>query len=145
MVHTSALARAILIARPPEAVWRIAGDVHANNRWQAGVEDVTVLRGDATHPGDRMREIRRMFGRVFLIDGEVLEYEPTRKLCVRIAGAFAGIGCRICEPVDGGTRLTTTYDLELSGALRPFTALLRLFLGRRLEMDLKTLRGIIER
>jgi hypothetical protein len=95
--------------------------------------------------GTRLRNTVKFLGRQFDLTFEVTEHEPNGKNCVRsISGPIPFTGCRVVEPVDGGTRFTQTAEGEVGGFFRLAEPLVVRAARRQYETDLATLKDLLE-
>ena len=104
------------IAAPPAVVFAILADP----RQHARIDGSGSVRGSVSGP-DRLERgaefgmDMKMFGLPYKITNKVVEYEPARRIAWR---HFGGHRWRYeLEPVDGGTRVTETFDYSMYPAL----------------------------
>jgi uncharacterized protein YndB with AHSA1/START domain len=77
---------------------------------------------------------------------EVTEYEPDRKLAIRgTFGRFKGAFTYELEPIDNGTRLTNSVDLEAPGLMRIAAPIGASRLKSAVAQNLGRLKEILER
>lgn len=74
---------AVDVARPPEKVFAYLSDPEKLSEWQ-GAAEVTQLTDGPVGPGTRFREVHVAMGRRMESVTEFAEYEPPRRLRVRI-------------------------------------------------------------
>lgn len=114
--------RSVVLAAPPETVFRVIADVAHAASWRS---DVCRIE-DATGPGLGMtfREV----GRRGTVPYRVVGYEPGRRFVTRIADhslPYGGTWTFDLEPDGRGTKLTISEDGEVYNPILRFLA--RLF------------------
>ena len=103
-----AVSAAALVAAPPEAVFALLADPHQHHE----IDGSGSVRHAVSGPrrlqlGDRF-SMRMRIGLPYLITNRVVEWEPDRLIAwCHIARA---IWRYELQPVDGGTRVTETFD-----------------------------------
>ena len=76
---------------------------------------------------------------------EITEYEINKRNCIRtVSGPIPATGCRIVEPVEGGTRFTQITKGEVGGFFKLAEPLVVRAARRQYETDLATLKDILE-
>ena len=101
------------IPAPPEAVWRLLGDVDGWVRWNAGIESISLdgplavgTRFRMTPPGEPT------------LTSTIVELQPGRLLTDLTE--LDGVAVRVEHRLDGGPDATTvTYRITVSGAGLP--------------------------
>lgn len=108
-------------ARPPDEVFQALVDLDAWERWVPDLVRVERLFPGAFGLGMRWRETRRVLGREGTEEFEVIEYEPPRRLALRVDGArgSSGRGEFLFEyrlaPSPRGTELVLNGEVRLGG------------------------------
>lgn len=138
----------IVVDRPAEEVFEFF-DRRANDvRWMDSVlESEWLDDSDTTSEGRRGRMVMDAMGRREFID-EVTDYEPGRRVAHRSVSEDMVIhtAC-IAEPVEGGCRVTVTFEPErlpggwLGRLLEPVTSAM---VRRNYREDLARLKEILE-
>jgi uncharacterized membrane protein len=105
----------VTIARPVDSVFAYVADGLNGPKWRPGVLDVSLVSGSGV--GATYKQgVRGPGGRRIDADYEVTVYEPNRRIGFRaIAGPVRPTGEYRLEEVAGGTRLTFSLAVELSG------------------------------
>ena len=123
--------RSATLAADPESVFRLISDFAGATAWRADLERVEVLESANGLP--RFRE----HGAHGAMTMEVTEWQPPRRLVVRIADAGLPFGGRwIYElgPADGGgTVLTLTEEGEVHSPIYRFVS--RFVIGHHATLD----------
>jgi len=95
------------IKRPAEKVFAFVADPKNEPRWAPAVAETRQLSSGPVQVGTTFEETVRFLGRRFEVAFEVSEYEPNRRMGVRMtSGPSRATGVRIVEPIADGTRLT---------------------------------------
>lgn len=121
-----------MIAADAETVWRLLTVPEEMNRWS----EATVT---AVVPGTTRRVSIPVFGLRFVLEEEILEAEPPRRLVYRVTsggGVRAHRGVQTLEPLgEAQTRLhwAITFDAWIPGTGPILCALLRPKLARSLS------------
>jgi uncharacterized protein YndB with AHSA1/START domain len=102
------LEESVVIERPIEEVFLVAGDPENDPRWAPTVTEVRKTSDGPLGLGTTYEHVIRLLGRRIEISFEVTDYEPNRALEIgRFSGPFRGaVGRRTLEPVERGTRVT---------------------------------------
>lgn len=134
----------ILIARPPSAVFALAGDYRNDPQWRGAVRGVSD--GGLPRVGAQVRVETVHYGGLRAQSlAEILAFEPGRRVSFRtLSGPLPCEGRRLFEPTTQGTCFRYELRLLPSGArswLHPlFAALIRL----QMASDLRRLRRLLE-
>ena len=139
----------ITIARPVEDVFAVLTDPTQSRRWSANAIEGEVITHGPPGGGSRRRAVAKgPFGGTMENVMEVTELEPNRKVALKLISApWGGTGRTwyTFAPVEGGTRVDWTWEMEPGGlwkplGSRPFMAMF----GRRLQRDLDNLKVMME-
>ncbi|MBA2461345.1 MAG: SRPBCC family protein [Actinobacteria bacterium] len=100
-----------VVKRSPEEVFALVGDPKNDGQWASTVREARQTSPGPLGVGTTFEQTVRLLGRRIELGIEVTEYEPNRKLAIRlISGPVKGTGRRIVDPADGGTRLTLAAE-----------------------------------
>lgn len=121
-------AKAAIIDRPVEDVWKFMVDISNMPKWEDGRAEWKQTSEGPITIGTTFQSSIRFFGRQFVGNLRITEFEPNRKFSVEGLDTFAR-GTKITylmHPVEGGkTRLRRITEVELHGLaklLRPIQA-----------------------
>jgi uncharacterized protein YndB with AHSA1/START domain len=105
----------VTINQPPDVVFAFIADGTNATRWRPGVADIALVSGDGV--GARYRQgVRGPGGRRVDADYEITAFEPGRRLAfAATAGPIRPVGEYLLEAAPGGTQLTFSLSVELSG------------------------------
>jgi hypothetical protein len=143
MAHGEA---SIHIARPPDGVFAFVADAANNPKWRKNVVQTEWLDDGPMRVGRRGRQTARLLGREWTVDAEVVEWDPPRSVAWRTIQGPASVRSWVRVELDA------TDSLVSAGADGGFTGPLGRFLTRlavprmvrQAEVDLQTLRGLLE-
>jgi uncharacterized protein YndB with AHSA1/START domain len=127
------------IARSPEEVFAYLTDPSKLSTWQ-DAEDVTQLTPGPLGAGTQLREVHKVLGRRRVEITEFVVYEPGRRFEIRMVDGPPLDGRWDFEPSNGGTRLTFTPIVRLTGwrqRLEPARVLATLIAFGRFHRRLK--------
>jgi uncharacterized membrane protein len=135
----------IRIDRAAEDVYTYASTFSAMPAWRGGVSEVEQLTEGPVGVGTRLRAGGRVLGRALGIVIEVTALEPGSRFEYRgAAGPLRTHNVVTFERVTGGTQVTWTDEIELSGVLGPLEPLVGRLVRRGYEADLGRLKDILE-
>jgi uncharacterized membrane protein len=138
----------VVINKPVEQVWNFLTDFQNTPKW-----DIGVLETRQTSPGDKglgttFLNIGPFLGRDSLREYKVTEYEPNRKVTVKLITpsklAQQAEVSYIFESVNSGTKLTTSGEVELSGFFKLLQPILVQRAKKDSQGDLDNLKHLLE-
>lgn len=137
----------VTIARPVEDVFAVLSDVEKVATWSSNTIEETLLTPGPLRKGSRRRAVVKGFaGRTMENEAEMVEFEPNRRMVVKVLDAPVPADIVIeFTPVDGGTRLDWTGIVSPRGLLAPTAFLLARFYRMAFEKDLKNLKALMDR
>jgi uncharacterized protein YndB with AHSA1/START domain len=137
------------IARPIEDVFAVLTDPTQSAKWAASAIEAELITPGPPRIGSRRRAvvIAPMGGTMESVM-EVTEIEPNRKVALTLISATWGGTGRTWytfTPVEGGTRVDWTWEMEPAGLWKPLGSRpgMALF-GRRFQRDLDNLKVMME-
>ncbi len=110
----------VRIERPADDVFAYLDDVSREHEWQPTLESAEKEPDGPTTVGTRKRYASRFIGRTIENTYVVTALDPGRRIVYETTDGSA-IDARseiICEPVDGGTRVTMMLEARPKGMLR---------------------------
>jgi uncharacterized protein YndB with AHSA1/START domain len=113
----------IEIGRSPEEVFAYLTDPSKLSTWQ-DAEEVIQLTPGPPGVGTRLREVHKVLGRRRVEITEFVVYEPGRRFDIRMVDGPPLDGRWDFEPCNGGTRLTFTPIVRLTGFKQRFEPVL---------------------
>lgn len=133
------------IGRPPEDVFRFAGDYANDPVWRAGVAEMVYEGGVSAAVGVRTRETMRFPGSATITVAEVTEYSRSRTAFRSLSGPVACEGSREFVAVPGGTRFSYSLTLRPEGFFRIIAPILERVLQWQVRGDVRRLKEHLER
>ena len=133
------------IFRPPEEVFRFAGDYANDPVWRAGVTEMVYDGGASAAVGTRTRETMRSLGRTAVTVAEITEHSGSRTAFRSVSGPVACEGSREFIGTPGGTRFSYSLSLRPEGFLGMIEPILELVFQRRVRGDMRRLKNHLER
>lgn len=138
----------VTIARPAEDVFAVLTDPTQSPRWSANAIEAEIITPGPPGVGSRRRAVTRgPFGGTMENVMEVTELQPDRKVALKLVSApWGGTGRTwyTFTPVDGGTRVDWTWEMEPAGAWKLIIRPLMAIFGRVFQRDLDHLKRMME-
>ena len=135
----------IVINRPIEDVFAFLSNLENDIKWRSEWVETRNTSGGSPGVGATFLLVGKFLGRRIETVYEVIEYEPNRSAAWKnVSGPLPLTFRRTFERVEGGTRFTIRYELELSGF---FKLVMPLFAGsvkRQHEGDLRKVKELME-
>ncbi len=137
----------VTIARPVEDVFAVLSDVENVATWSSNTIEETLLTPGPLRKGSRRRATVKGFaGRTMQNEAEMIEFEPNRRMVVKVLDAPVPAQIVIeFTHVDGGTRLDWTGIMSPRGILAPTASLMARFYRMAFEKDLRNLKALMDR
>jgi hypothetical protein len=143
MAHGEA---SMYIDRPPDEVFAFVADAANNPKWRRNVVRTEWLDDGPMRVGRRGRQTARLLGREWTVDAEVVEWDPPRSVAWRtVQGPVSVRSWARVEPDATGSLVSGGADGGFTGPIgRLLTRLAVPRMVRQAEVDLQTLRGLLE-
>ena len=136
--------RRIVIDLPAGEVFDFTHDLANNPLWQSTLIETQPLTEGPMRVGWRWRDVRTFLGKRIETVVEVTEYQPIARSAVKaVSGPVPFSGSYTFEPVDGGTRLTVTGELDPHGFSKLAGPLFASIASRELEANLSRLKDLL--
>ena len=133
------------IDRSVEDVFTVLTDVTKNAIWSSTAVEGRLVTPGPVALGTTAREASVFLGRRIQVDSQIVEFEPNRRFAyVTSSGPFAFNGSFAVEPVDGGTRVTATFEAKLGHFFKVGDSLFAIVGRRKFKRDLATLKRLME-
>ncbi len=134
-----------IISRPPAEVYTVLGCYDNDPYWRTGV---LAMKQDVPGPprvNMRTHETMLFMGRKEVFIADVVAAEPDRRTAFRtVSGPVKAWGQRLFEPHPAGTRFTYEAHVELAGALKLLSPLVRLLFRAQMKKDLVRAKNLVE-
>lgn len=136
----------VRIRRPVETVFAYVTTLDNFPRWMGDLVRASAQTSPGpVGPGTTFRQTNHFLGRDFETAFEVITCEPPHQFCVvATSGPAAFGGCYHFEPVEGGTLLTSTAEVEGGGLFSLAGSLLIRAIRRQTESGLARLQELLE-
>ena len=138
----------IAINRPVEQAWNFLTDFKNTPKWDLGVHETRKTSAGPTGLGMTFQNIGPFLGRESVREYEVTEYEPNKKVTVKLITPVKYIRqaevSYTFEPTQSGTILISTGGIEFSGFFKLLQPILLKRAKKSGQGDLANLKRIIE-
>jgi uncharacterized protein YndB with AHSA1/START domain len=135
----------VRIGRAVEDVYAYATTVDTMPEWRGDISEAEQLTDGPIGVGTRIRAGGKVLGRPIGIVIEVTELEPGARFGYRpVSGPLRTHNVYTFEPDAGGTRVTLTDEIELSGIFGLFEPLMARMVRRQYGANLGRLKSILE-
>src|SRR2546423_3208618 len=137
--------RSIVIDRPVDEVWEFVHDTTKDALWQTTLVESEKLTDGPMGLGTRVRERRHFLGLRIELAWEVTEFEPSTKSAIKaVSGPIPFAGGYRLDPLDAGTRLTVSGELDAHGLFKLAEPVFARITRRELEANLGHLKDLLE-
>jgi uncharacterized protein YndB with AHSA1/START domain len=139
----------VTIERPIEEVFALLTDPTRSPEWSKHSIRGELLTEGPPRVGSRRRTVVKGFAGIGTMESvfEVTEIDPLRAVALRqISASWGGSGATryTFTPVDGGTRVDWTWELNFQGPMRLFERPMVPFARRAFQADLENLKRLME-
>jgi uncharacterized membrane protein len=135
----------VVIDRPIEVCFAYLADLGNDVEWRREWVAAERTSEGPAGVGARYRLTAKVFGRPAATVNETIAYEPNRSAAWKaVSGPLPLTFSRAFEDVEGGTRITMRYEMEMRALLRLAAPLLARMGRRQLEGDYPRLKQILE-
>ena len=112
--------RSIVIGRPAAEVFAYMDDIEREPEWQPALREVEQTPPGATRVGSKKRYVSEFLGKRVENTYEVVALEAGRRVVYRTTpdSSVEATSEVLCEPVEGGTRVTMRVEGRPGGILR---------------------------
>lgn len=136
----------VVIKRPIEVCFAYLSDLGNDVEWRREWVAAEKTSEGPADVGARYRLTGEIFGRPAATVYETIAYEPNRLAAWKaVSGPLPLTFSRAFEGVEGGTRVTMRYEMEMRPLLRLAAPLLARMGRRQLEGDYPKLKQLLER
>lgn len=136
--------KSVVINKPVEEVFGFVVAEGNYTKWQAGVEQ--VIEGGARNTvGSQFTEVRRFMGQEMRTTLELTEFVPNARWSAKVVKGPVPYDVSLTfEPVDGGTRVTTSVDGEPKGFFKLAEGMVASQLEKNIAEDEQRLKEMLE-
>jgi len=135
----------ILFHRPVQEVFDYLSDFQNGPQWQSGLQSIGRITEDPIGVGTRFTSVRKAMGRRMESGIEFTAFELNKKFAIKsYSGSSPFKQTFLFEKEGEGTRVNTTFELELGGLMNLAEPLVAPRVRREMNADFDTLKEIIE-
>ena len=135
----------IVVNRPIEEVFTVLSNLENDLKWRNEWVDAKKATESPISVGTRFSMFANAFGRRTETIYETIQYEPNQVVTWKaMSGPLPLTFHRILEQVEGGTRLTIKYQVELRGIMKLVMPLMVGSVIRQHEGDLRKVKELFE-
>ena len=129
---------------PIDHVFAYVIDAKNRPKWEPSILEIEQVSG-GDGPGAKFRGTLQAMGQQLAWTGEITEYSPNENFAFYLESDMLLLEEYVAvDRVDGGTRLSLSYSLELNGIARMMAPLAVRNLGDQMESSLRRLKSILE-
>jgi uncharacterized protein YndB with AHSA1/START domain len=135
----------VVIKRPVDQVFAYVTNIKNLPQWESA-----ILEAEQTSPGQMgigttFRGANRAMGRRMVWTSKVTEYEPNKKWGETISSGSTLIEEHLSfDPVDGGTKFTLVFNIQVGGFLKLFSPMVVSSMRKETKKSLGNLKNILE-
>ncbi|HET9909129.1 MAG TPA: SRPBCC family protein [Anaerolineales bacterium] len=134
-----------VINRPIEEVFTVLSNLENDLKWRTEWVDAKKVSEGPIGMGTEFSLVAKAFGKRIETIYETIQYEPNRVAAWKAAsGPIPLTFRRSVERVEGGTRLTIRYEMELRGFFKLVMPLLAGSVTRQHNGDLRKVKELME-
>jgi uncharacterized protein YndB with AHSA1/START domain len=139
----------VTIDRPIEEVFAVLTDPTRSPEWSKHSVRGELLTEGPPRVGSRRRSVVKGFGGIGTMESvfEVTEIDPLRAVALKqVSASWGGSGSTryTFTPVDGGTRVDWTWELNPGGVIKHFERPMLALTRRGFQSDLENLKRLME-
>lgn len=138
----------VVINKPVEQVWNFLTDFQNTPKWDIGVLETRKTSEGPAGLGTTFQNIGPFLGRTSFREYKVTEYEPPKKVTVKLMTPAKFIRnaevTYIFEPAQNGTRLSFVGGVEMGGFFKLFQPILLRRAKKDGQGDLANLKRLLE-
>lgn len=133
------------IKRPVEDVFAVISNVENGPRWSSAALEAEQTSPGPIGVGTTARVVGKFLGKRIESESEITEFESNRKYTFQSkSGPFPIKGSVTLEQIEGGTRVSTTVEVEPGGFFKLAEPLVISMGKRQFQSDLDTLKDLME-
>ena len=137
--------QSVVINRPVEEVFAVVADFEKLPQWDAAVVEAAKTSEGPMGVGTTLREVFHLLGRRIESTGEVIGYESDRRIKIKTtSGPLPAEVTETFEPVENGTNITFTAELELGGLLKLAEPIIARLFGMQVKGSTASLKQFLE-
>jgi len=135
----------VIIKRPADKVFAYTTEAKSWPKWHGAIPEAEQTSKGQMGVGTTFRGKSRMMGQTSEWTAKMTEYEPYKRWGKVIdSGSLVIDDKLVCDPAEGGTRLTMAYEVKVGGILKLLSPMIISSMRKQLKLDLASLKGILE-
>jgi uncharacterized membrane protein len=135
----------IEIKRPVDKVFAYTTDAKSWPKWQSMLPEAEQTSAGEVRVGTTFKGVVRLMGLRMKWTATATEYEPDKCWGKTIAsGGIVNKERMIYEPLEGRTKFTIVYDMNVGGFMKLFSAMIGCSMRRETKKSLGNLRKVLE-
>jgi uncharacterized protein YndB with AHSA1/START domain len=137
--------KSIIINKPVEEVFNYVTAADNYTKWQSGVTNIIEDRGPRNTVGSQFTEVRKFMGQEMHTTLELTEFVPNARWTAKVVKGPVPYEVNMTfQPVEGGTKVTTSVDGEPKGFFKLAEGMVAGQLEKSLTEDEQKLKEILE-
>jgi len=135
----------VIIKSPADKVFAYTTEAKSWPKWHGAIPEAEQTSKGQMGVGTTFRGKSRMMGQTSEWTAKMTEYEPHKRWGKVIdSGSLVVNDKLVCDPAEGGTRLTMVYEVKVGGILKLLSPVIISSMRKQLKLDLASLKGILE-
>ena len=135
----------IEIKRPVDEVFAYTTDAKSWPKWQSMLPEAEQTSPGEVGVGTTFKGVVRLMGLRMKWTATATEYEPDKCWGKTItSGGVVNKERMICEPLEGRTKFTIMYDMNVGGFIKLFSTMIVCSMRRETKKSLGNLRKVLE-
>jgi hypothetical protein len=135
----------VIIKGPADKVFAYTTEAKSWPKWHGAIPEAEQTSKGQMGVGTTFRGKSRMMGQTSEWTAKMTEYEPYKRWGKVIdSGSLVIDDKLVCDPAEGGTRLTMVYDVKVGGILKLLLPMIISSMRKQLKLDLANLKAILE-
>ena len=135
----------VIIKSPADKVFAYTTEAKSWPKWHGAIPEAEQTSKGQMGVGTTFRGKSRMMGQTSEWTAKMTEYEPYKRWGKVIdSGSLVIDDKLVCDPAEGGTRLTMVYEVKVGGILKLLSPMIISSMRKQLKLDLASLKGILE-
>ena len=135
----------VIIKRPADKVFAYTTEAKSWPKWHGAIPEAEQTSKGQMGVGTTFRGKTRMMGQTSEWTAKMTEYEPHKRWGKVIdSGSLVIDDKLVCDPAEGGTRLTMVYEVKVGGILKLLSPVIISSMRKQLKLDLASLKAILE-
>jgi uncharacterized protein YndB with AHSA1/START domain len=132
------------IKRPVEEVFAFLTNANNHPKWDSLSVSMEPQEVGAWHKGMKFKEVRKIGRRNTEVASQIEVFDPNRRMEIQSLTGPSFHGTWIFEPVNTGTRLLYTAQMQLNGIMRLLEPLIAGQFRQQLEANFTNLKRVLE-